>query len=1082
MGTKRDPTGDRRGILLPLPEIQAATITTSGNIQSGPVVGGAVPERSTRLTLETSGTLDGPLDQVRIATVHPGGVGTASVRWQYTGGGSLMSWDPPVMISGFEFIDRTTTANRHTRPHAIRVPSTGRVVVVDVYDLNTVQVRTQGGTGLWSSPITIEDTGDDTAACLCALASGRLLCFYIAATSAGASTSNIKLAVSDDDGATWTVNTAECLDTPLTKSADKYLRIRAASLNGSICLLLWEQDTTDTIYQYVSATEGASLTLVETFSTANKACPDLVSARGFLHVLTVEYEVRTGSDYIGRYRRLSSAGQPLSSATAVDTQAAVAGNTMEWGTYAGGLFTAAEAALLVDDDGDLWAYSCDAAAGHEVFIRHSTDDGTTWAQNGASSHTAKGTLPFWSGASTDRLKDLAVCPERGRAILFSRSAAGTATADDSLLATYLGGWSSVGMPQDTTSAKRAGVVGWDVPWLPIEKPQDLGAIWSANGLGGETLGSGGLTVTTTAQTRYYETAPTLTAPAADGILCEFHVSVGSGTWDHKIRITDGANGFEVNVRVAGTSVDLRDMNVGGASGTSLATAVTTASRVTCIRIALDKPSGAWASNVGRVRAWYRQENASLFGPMPVRDWTLIGSSTTLTSAASATARVQWGMVASGTGSATYVFAGYSPGLYTSGNIAGSSTGTTRGRVLPGASSPIHLTEGLRIHGVGGPTVSGDTWLHDVAYTYAIEHAANPWSYPSPRRSSRFTSASLTTDIVWTGLDLGWRTGDLLGIWITGANWPTATLYRDSGAANKVCDISLIAGTALGYTRSRGTIIPATGAALPFHAHEHTLRGGSVDLGGGVIRKIAGNQEGAWVNAAPGTYNSARVMLESYAGGDPSSGTLDLWMPSGLFLVETLQATDVLMLRIASATTADGDLRVGKIVIGRVRMFGQQYGRGRSQTWEINQEVTTTEPGGRYVRRRGPARRTMEIAWDDPIDMSGLHTSGTSPDWMTMGYTGADAVATPAATAHTVARELAEIGASCPIVVMPAVKKFSAATTTASPVTTYNPEAAFYGRVVTESLRVDSDATIAGQELNDPGEVVRGGRVVIEEEL
>ncbi|NBV19942.1 sialidase family protein, partial [Janthinobacterium sp.] len=527
MGTKRDPKGDRRGILLPLPEIKNATITTTGNFVSGPIPGGAVPERTTRMQLVTSGTLDGELDQIRIATAREGGVGDATIRWQYTTG-SLCSWDPPVMISGFEFVDRSTTANKYTRPHAIRVPSTGRSVVVVVQDLNVVQVWTQGGTGLWTS-VTVEDTGDDTAACLCALPSGRLVCLYIAPATTGGSTSQIRAAYSDDNGATWTVSASDCLETPLSKATDKYKRIRAAHLNGAISVLLWESDATDTIYQYVSTTEGSTLTAVETFSIANKACPDLVSARGFLHVLTVEYETLTGSDYVGRYRRLSSATQPLSSAAVVPTQAAVAGNTMEWGSYAAGVFTAAEAALIVDDDGDLWAYSCDHAAGHEVFVRHSTDGGDTWAQNGASSHTAKGTLPFWSGASTDRLKDIAVAPERGRAVLFSRSAAGAATADDSLLATYLGGWSTVGFPQDTTAARRAGVAGWDVPWLPIEKPQDLGAIWSANGAGTDTLGASGLTVTTVANTRYYETTPTLTSPAADGLLWEGHVSAGAAT-------------------------------------------------------------------------------------------------------------------------------------------------------------------------------------------------------------------------------------------------------------------------------------------------------------------------------------------------------------------------------------------------------------------------------------------------------------------------------------------------------------------------------------------------------------------------
>jgi hypothetical protein len=40
----------------------------------------------------------------------------------------------------------------------------------------------------------------------------------------------------------------------------------------------------------------------------------------------------------------------------------------------------------------------------------------------------------------------------------------------------------------------------------------------------------------------------------------------------------------------------------------------------------------------------------------------------------------------------------------------------------------------------------------------------------------------------------------------------------------------------------------------------------------------------------------------------------------------------------------------------------------------------------------------------------------------------------------------------------------------------------YGRIVTESLRVDSDASVRGQELRDPGEMVQISTVIVEEEL
>lgn len=46
----------------------------------------------------------------------------------------------------------------------------------------------------------------------------------------------------------------------------------------------------------------------------------------------------------------------------------------------------------------------------------------------------------------------------------------------------------------------------------------------------------------------------------------------------------------------------------------------------------------------------------------------------------------------------------------------------------------------------------------------------------------------------------------------------------------------------------------------------------------------------------------------------------------------------------------------------------------------------------------------------------------------------------------------------------------------------DPERHLYGRIVVESLRVDSDPNVMGDEFRDPGEVVKIGNVRIEEEV
>lgn len=1078
---KVDPTGNRRGLLLPIVSVADAVPTTSALI-AGPKPGTAVPSQSTAMAIVTSGEIDSNfVTTATVATERSGQPGDARMRWN--NGNGLLSWDAPSLVSDSEFIDRTTTANRYQRPHAVRVTD-GRVAVSVTYDLNTVGVWAQTEAGKWGTMATVENTGDDTVSCLVQLPSGRLVCLYTYAVST--TRTQVRMATSDDGGTTWAVGSRDCLSSPLSKTSSAYPRIRAVYLDGMLSVLLWEQDTTDTIYQYVSADDGATLSLVETFSTANRACPDMAVRLGKIIVATIEYDsTLTSSTLVPRIRRLSSAAQPLSSATAVEAQADATGNVMEWGTFGGGIFSASECALLADDDGDLWLYGVDfdATSAREVIMRRSSDGGDTWSQNGASGlPTGLGTVLWYGNDTSTYPRDLAVTPERGRAVMVHRFVANPGTADDSLCVLYLGGWSNVGVPEDTTAERRAGQIGWEHCYLPFDLPSDIGGLWARTvaGAGADTLTSTGLQLTTAAGTDdiYYSRTVTLTAPIADGILREVEIVPTSGTYFQDTRISDTTNDFDVRVSVTSTSIVVRDRNAGAdvisLTGLSLSNGVV-------VRVALDKPSGAWGANSGRVRIWYRARASaySLAGPTSTRTWVSGGAATGLTFGAATTARLRFG-ITQNVADVTVRRDSYTEGLYTSGNLAGSASGTTRGRVISGPSSPIHLADGLRIHATSGPTVNGDTWTISPAWDYAPANVS-PTLAPSPRRGFRTQLDNATVDLVWTGVDIGWRTGDLLGIWLSGCNFPTATLYRDSSAVNKVADLSLIAKAGLGYTRSRGQIAPAAGAALPFHVHENALTGATVDLGGGVLRKVARNREGSWVNAAVTAQPGMRLDLESYDGADPSSGTLDLWMPGGLFLTETMQATDTLMLRITASNTADNDYRIGKIVIGRVRMFGKQYGRGRGLGWTPQVDLVTTQAGGRYGRVRAPRLRTMEFDWGDPVDLTGLHTSTSAPDWITMGYSGADPVASIPGTAYTVAEELATIGASYPIVVLPSVKAFSAATTTAAPYADYNPFAAFYGRCVTETIRVDSDAGIGGQELDDPSEVVRVGRCVFEEE-
>src|SRR4051812_2282425 len=114
--------GDIRGALVPEYHFLDATITATS--QAGPRPGGFVPAQGTDLQLGSSGTPDQAMAAAAVAILEGGDVGGATFRGRYDGE-TLRSCDPPVAPSGWEFVARTTTTSKYTRPHIARLPLTG---------------------------------------------------------------------------------------------------------------------------------------------------------------------------------------------------------------------------------------------------------------------------------------------------------------------------------------------------------------------------------------------------------------------------------------------------------------------------------------------------------------------------------------------------------------------------------------------------------------------------------------------------------------------------------------------------------------------------------------------------------------------------------------------------------------------------------------------------------------------------------------------------------------------------------------------------------------------------------------------
>jgi hypothetical protein len=192
----------------------------------------------------------------------------------------------------------------------------------------------------------------------------------------------------------------------------------------------------------------------------------------------------------------------------------------------------------------------------------------------------------------------------------------------------------------------------------------------------------------------------------------------------------------------------------------------------------------------------------------------------------------------------------------------------------------------------------------------------------------------------------------------------------------------------------------------------------------------------------------------------------------------LTSTDRLTLRIDADTLADGYHELGTVMIGRAVALGAEYGWGRAEDVATTVSVRDLRGGGRRARQTAPNRRAVEIDWAGGVDEHGKYTV-TSPDHVSI-YTGGAGHGDIMGTLPAIAGMLAETrGSERPVVLCLRAPTQGSAPTATAPIRILDPGALLYGRVVTDTWRRDN---VLGEEYADPGEVMRGGVLRVEEEL
>jgi hypothetical protein len=1000
-----------RGFLIPDERIGIDTFSASLSsvTQAGPKPGVPEPQQEGALVVRASGS-QGAGEAKRFRTVQGGfpGADGAEFVWEDDGDTLWTGWEPPNAVSQFQWIDRSTTANKW-KPYDAITRANGTVIVLAIKDTPQVVVQRRITATLWTE-VEVYDNGtaytDTAGCCLCELPSGRLMCFYT--VEQDPLYRHIRTSYSDDGGATWYRASARCSPTSVVVRS-----MKAVYYRGCVVALLHVEALTpdDELRQWVSQDDGLHFRETDASTTEVHGYPDLTVCNGRL---TAAFVTLVSGTYSAVCVSVGAPAESMLSAERVVISAA-----WDWARVSGGTFTRGECILKSDEAGVLWAGGVDLDAGstQTAYVFRSADGGATWTTGdpvltlddaSTNMHHIRGT---WHG---------------GRLVLVSAHDASPATADDSLSAVYLGGYSTVTRPEQTIYPQYGLSLGYERDYLPFDLPENTGTVWTAGTSGAPTVSitSSGLRVQHTggADATNWTAAPTTTLET--GAVLEFAIKVVAGTAAGVVRITDGVGvSYSVRVEVTTTAIVLKD----DFAGTTIAT-VTTNAGASGVIVRLD----VGEATTGKASAWYAPLTTGTR-----RAFVSIGSSTSLTSSTPTTTVIQ---LATNSGNAsTDVYWGRWSYQTNRDSTSTLFAGQTNPQALTGrawSSAPVYVDDDLDVSATHGPTVPGDVFHVDTRYDYPVT-AITVDVAASPRVGWRSTQTAAAESLVWelsSTLSQSSRLlGPTLGLAIFGGNWRTGTLYgRDGvGTWNAIASIDAASGqSSCPFTREGDTILVNTGgsgSAADYIRHG-ALVGAYLDCGSGNVYRIDAHSEGAWTTSAT---KHPRFKVSGTATAHATSGTCAIIPRDHVTIVHDIGKYNAYKLTIDAQDTYEDDFRIGTLCIGPFFFFGLPYSYGRMREHEAGTELYETRGRTRRTIVRAPARRSVTMDWGDWVNARQALTASTVPDYLHAATGGAEPVATRADTVQSLATLVAYStrGADLPVVYCERIAKSANAAAT-----------------------------------------------------
>lgn len=548
---------------------------------------------------------------------------------------------------------------------------------------------------------------------------------------------------------------------------------------------------------------------------------------------------------------------------------------------------------------------------------------------------------------------------KGRLVVLVTTDVTSGGYDNSILQLHFGGWDT--LTERFYSTSNGAPAGWSAATggalLPIDLPENFD--WTRTDVGTGASAQpvdGGIRITATgAGNSYWDAGATLWPLGSVSTSSSFRIrswfqwvsgTAATGQARIFVAVSDGVNRQWFELDYGPDTIVLRDN-----SGT-IATSANVANQFksyTEIFIAFkgDYP----AAGAGLISVWYRIAGSDA--------WTaLVMGATVAEQAGTATERLSIG------GSVAHVCSWIFGGLNIAFDDNGMSGGFTTPEDLAGRQlSPtydIALDDGAGMHlgGAGHLGIAGDTYVVATTYTHA---ASLIWANNRPSSMWQSAADSIAATVTF---DAGANdVFDVDTVCLIGTNF-------------QVCHVQLNATNAWGGP-SVAIKLDATVAAIV----------GLLSRGPGYVRVA--------VITDPHQYRSAEsrrwyVRLEHSGSGldevyeitdsRPTMAATTLYIEGVDFTAVNINATASIfadrMAALASPAqyrfmrlivnaqpTSLGRYTVGNLSVGRRYEYTVIYANGFKDRTDYGVSLTTTDSGQRFAARKGPSRRTLEIAWD-----------------------------------------------------------------------------------------------------------------------